>query len=84
MSLNSEHAHTHATVCNALGERTFKRFAYVPIGEQFRCGPCGSITFTKINEDEAIAEGHEFHKTKFELSYRCAYPWPPSQKGHRP
>ena len=78
MTLQSNHAHIHATVCNGLGVRTFKRFAYVPIGKQFRVGPCGSVTFTKINEDEASAEGSNGHRITFRLSDRCAYPWPPS------
>ena len=76
MSLSAEHADIHKTICNGLGERKFKRFAYIPIGKQFRVGPCGSVTFVKLNEDEAIVADGNGYRTKFSLHARCAYPWP--------
>ena len=77
MGLREEHSEIHAKVCNGLGQRKFKRFAYVPIGAEFRVGPCGSLTFTKLNEDEAIVADLNGYRTKFELDAHCAYPWPP-------
>jgi hypothetical protein len=78
MGIREEHAEIHATVCNGLGQRKFKRFAYVPVGSEFRVGPCGSVTFKKLNEDEAIRVDGNGYRTKFELDARCTYPWPPT------
>jgi len=78
MGIREEHAEIHATVCNRLGQRKFKRFAYVPVGSEFRVGPCGSVTFKKLNEDEAIRVDGNGYRTKFELDARCTYPWPPT------
>jgi len=46
------------------------RFYRIPIGASFRCGTSGSVDFTKVSHDCAVAKGSS-HKHNFDLQYQC-------------